>query len=384
LLSIEASLFINLNRNALHGGIASRVKRVCGNMNSVESLVPRVLSIIEEIENKLKQKQDVAHGVRANLAAVLGAILNWSQSCGIKDSGEVKLGNGLTASRVDFLAIEGAKNALETLSVQQKHVTYRLMLETLQKSKDPYQDTPKGELFGQGKTQVTVLLDPIDGTRNLRDGRIFNTASVAAASNPLTSNKQPTFGDITTACTCFLSTDSNFRIVIEGVLASPTHIWKFQINPSFGELELIEPFNPEPRKFREIVFSSYYAPNLKLTQLEIKLIEAGYLVVPGCGASALDCLRVLRLEQGAYIDFRAFDPNSRSKLHTYDIVSIPFTATILSKITNDTINVYSANLGKQHVKTENVYKLPLYPAPLSFMLTKNMNEKELFSYLDQY
>ncbi len=343
-------------------------------MTLQKNLTVKMKTLTEQIEHQINPSNRWRDSLISTLAVAIGGILNWSANHIITESVE-NSENGAIANQIDLIATKGIVTSLEAITKNLGEVAFRLVMEGSWKN----QSTPQHEIInleGKGK-QITILVDPIDGTRNVLDGRIFNAATVAAASKPMPIGQNPTFNDVNVAITCYLTITRNYQVVIECILATPSNIWKIQIEPKKGTLVNLSAFNPKPRRFQELVFSTYSVAHPNLTEIKERILEAGFQVVPGCGASALDCLRILQLEKGAYIDLRARYTHPNSKLHTYDIAAVPFTATAFAKATGSNIKVLTAGITKTNLTAEHTKRHPLNIAPLSLILTKDMDHHML-------
>jgi hypothetical protein len=309
--------------------------------------------------------------------------LSWIQYIGINGSGEVSdstdSGEDVSASQVDIVAATGASNALKALG--SKGVSSHLVMEGLHQPRNLHYGAFEERVFGEAEEQVTALLDPIDGTTNLRDGRFFDAASTVATSSIHSRDSEPVFGDVIVASAWFPSSSNDFNIDVCGILATPTNLWELRLHPERGGSRLLRPLDTTPRQIREVVFASYYVADPSLSKLKEKLVSAGYPVIPGCGSSTLDCLRILRLEAGAYLDVRSRLASPPAQLHTYDVGAIPFITTVLAQKSKATLNIFSADAREKELSVDHLRSLPLRPSPLSFILTKNLNPQPILDLL---
>ena len=351
-------------------------------------IVRRVFEVMEGVERQLGPGGDWRDSLRVNLAAGLGGVLSWVRHLGAASSGEEEEG-GLVASRVDLAAAEGIAQALDSLARREDPAASLLVMEASRQPRGRLYGPPEEHHFSreEARREVTVLVDPVDGTTNLRDGRILQTATVAASSRPLPPGSQATFGDVLVASTWFLAPTSDFSLEIHGLLATPQELWEVRVAPVHGRLLNVNPLGREDlqrrqRSLRQIIFASYYVSSPQLAQWGAKLARAGYPAAPGCGSSAMDCLRILGLEEGAYIDVRARLPDPPARLHTYDVASIPFTASVMAKTTGGSIHTYTSGPGDELLSQDHLASYPLRPAPISFLLTNSFDPQPLLDLLN--
>lgn len=359
---------------------------------AMSEMVKQVLEAMGGVERELEPSERWRNSLRVNLAAGLGGVFSWTRHLGAASSGEEEEG-GLVASHVDLVAAEGIAQALDSLARGEDPTAARLVMEASRQPRGVFYGPPEERRFAREELdvgrEVTVLVDPVDGTTNLRDGRILQAATVVASSRPLPPKAQATFGDVLVASTWFLASTPRFALEIRGLLATPTGLWEVSVDPLRGQLLGVNHLDREHlqrrlRRVHQIVFASYYAASPQLARLEVQLAELGYPLAPGCGSSALDCLRILSLEEGAYVDLRARLPHLPARLHTYDVASIPFTAAVMAQTTGEDVRIYTAGPGLNPLSQNHLKKSPLLPAPISFLLVHRLDPQPLLELLERY